>query len=97
MASELHKPPTALVAVAILGGILVVVLAAIALGQYAGFAMEDELDKKVRERPPLELMTLRQREAERLSRYQWVDPKAGVVRIPVERALELTLKEWPNR
>lgn len=31
----------------------------------------------------------RAREGELLGRYAWIDPEAGVVRIPVERAIEL--------
>ena len=94
MATELYKPPTALLAVAILGALLLVALASIALAQYAGFAMQAELEHKVLTRPSPELLALRQREAARLSSYQWVDRKAGIVRIPVERALMLTVHEW---
>jgi hypothetical protein len=94
MAAQIHKPPTFLRAVALGGALLVIVLAAIALVQYAGFAMQDELDAKVLTRPSPELAALREREVTRLSTYQWSDRKHGVVRIPVERALELTLREW---
>ncbi len=93
MATELHKPATALVAVVVAGALLLVVLAVVALVEYAGFAMQDELARKVLTRPSPELAALREREATRLSTYQWTDQKAGIVRIPVERALELTLQE----
>ena len=36
-----------------------------------------------------ELNGIRQREAETLSTYGWVDQKAGTVRIPIDRAMEL--------
>lgn len=39
--------------------------------------------------PALELREVRAQEQERLSSYGWVEPNAGVVRIPVERAMEL--------
>jgi hypothetical protein len=43
---------------------------------------------------PLEdLKALRAAEAERLGSYGWVDRKAGVVRIPIERAMELVAGE----
>jgi len=32
-------------------------------------------------------------EAEAATRYQWIDQSAGVVRLPVDRAMELTRKE----
>ncbi len=94
MASQIHKPPTVLIGVAVLGALFVILLAVIALIQYAGFAMQDEVDAKVLTRPSPELAALRAREARRLSTYQWVDRKNGVVRIPVDRALELTLRDW---
>ncbi len=40
----------------------------------------------------LDLATRREKENERLSGYTWVDRNAGVVQIPVERAMELTLE-----
>lgn len=39
------------------------------------------------------LKELREKEARLTTTYGWVDKDAGVVRIPVERALELTLAE----
>jgi len=36
-----------------------------------------------------ELNDIRQREADTLSTYGWVDQKAGTVRIPIDRAMEL--------
>lgn len=94
MASELHRPPTALSAVAIVGAVLAALLAGVAIAQFAGFAMQDELERKVLTRPSPELERLHQREAERLSTYRWVDQKSDVVRIPVDRALELTVRDW---
>lgn len=39
--------------------------------------------------PQLDLQALRAREEAELTSYGWVDRKAGVVRIPMDRALEL--------
>jgi len=39
--------------------------------------------------PRLDLQALRAQEEAELSSYGWIDRKAGVVRIPIERALEL--------
>lgn len=94
MAAQMHKPATFLVGVALGGALLLIVLAVVSLGQYAGFAMQDELDAKVLTRPSPELSALRERELSRLSVYQWVDQKRGVTRIPVDRALELTVRDW---
>ena len=43
--------------------------------------------------PALDLKTLRDAEDTHLHGYAWVDRKAGVVRIPIERAMELVAKE----
>ncbi|MDB6017098.1 MAG: hypothetical protein JWR19_1587 [Pedosphaera sp.] len=39
--------------------------------------------------PPLDLQELRAREDAELNNYGWVDRKTGVVRIPVERAIDI--------
>lgn len=44
-----------------------------------------------------ELGVLRKNEVVRLNTYQWEDQQKGVVRLPVRRAMELTLKEWGSR
>ncbi|HEY9899075.1 MAG TPA: hypothetical protein V6D00_07825 [Pantanalinema sp.] len=38
---------------------------------------------------PQDLARLRQSEDQLLNRYEWVDRKAGIVRIPIERAMAL--------
>lgn len=40
-------------------------------------------------RPVQDLKQLRQAEDERLNSYGWVDQKAGVARIPIDRAMDL--------
>jgi hypothetical protein len=39
------------------------------------------------------LEDLRQREATQSGKYGWVDRKAGVVQLPIERAMELIVQE----
>ncbi|HVV00868.1 MAG TPA: hypothetical protein VHH88_05865 [Verrucomicrobiae bacterium] len=43
--------------------------------------------------PPAELKEFRTRQEEELNSYGWVDRTAGVVRIPIERAMDLALKK----
>lgn len=43
--------------------------------------------------PARELEVVRAREERFLTGTEWVDPVNGVVRIPIERAIELSLKE----
>jgi len=48
--------------------------------------------------PVMDLQTFRAGEEVVLKSYGWVDPEKGIVRIPVERALELVAKEGlPSR
>jgi hypothetical protein len=93
MAAEIEKPSSLLLIVAVTGALLLALLGAIALAEYAGFAMQDELARKVLTRPSPELAALRERELARVSLYQWVDRKQGIVRIPVDEALTLVLHE----
>jgi len=47
--------------------------------------------------PALDLRALRAAEARALSTYGWVDPKAGVVRIPIDRAMDLLAEREAGR
>jgi hypothetical protein len=49
-------------------------------------------EPRLQEHPREDLGALRDREEETLRSYGWVDRNAGVVRIPIERAMELTLE-----
>jgi len=40
-------------------------------------------------KPGVELQTIRARESERLEGYGWIDRDTGVVRIPIDRAMQL--------
>lgn len=42
---------------------------------------------------PEELTELRQREERRLNSYQWVDQEAGIITIPIGRAMEIIVEE----
>jgi hypothetical protein len=43
------------------------------------------------------LVELRQNEASKASSYAWIDQKAGVVQLPIERAMELTVQKYGPR
>ncbi len=43
------------------------------------------------------LAELRKKQAEQASTYAWVDRKAGVVQLPIARAVELIVKEHADR
>lgn len=53
---------------------------------------------RIEEHPALEIKGLHSQEDNILSTYGWVDKKAGVVRIPIDQAMELQLKRgFPAR
>lgn len=52
--------------------------------------------------PALEIYTgqtlqeVRRENAARLDRYEWIDRKSGILRIPIERAMELAARRGPS-
>jgi hypothetical protein len=44
---------------------------------------------RLEEQPAAELANLRRAEHRRLSSYRWIDPQQRVVRVPIERAIEI--------
>ena len=50
-------------------------------------------EPRLQPKPVMDLKTFRASEDAILNSYGWVDPDKGVVRIPVERAMELVAKE----
>lgn len=49
-------------------------------------------EPRVEEHPQVELQELRAKEDHILSTYGWVDKQKGIVRIPLDRAMELQLQ-----
>lgn len=43
------------------------------------------------------LVELRAKEAEQAASYAWIDKQAGVVQVPLDRAMELTVKHYGSR
>lgn len=76
---------------ALLFGIVLVV------GQIFRSVFNHEVSAKQLEHQSSELRELRAEEQAKLTRYQWVNRKEGVVRIPVDRARELTLLAYRAR
>jgi len=55
-------------------------------------------EPRLQPKPVMDLKQFRAGEEAILNSYGWVDPEKGVVRIPVERAIELVAKEGlPSR
>jgi hypothetical protein len=53
---------------------------------------------RIEEHPAIEIQELHSAEDQTLSTYGWVDKKKGIVRIPIDRAMELQLQRgFPAR
>jgi len=76
-------------------GSLIVVLLAIV--QFFGVAVRNETDSKVYQVPSTALRDLRAQENAKLSGYAFMNEKQGVVRVPLDRAVELTIRDWESR
>lgn len=95
--AEADSPKSAFIFLFVVVSAIVLTGVVIGVGQYFEIMVRQELDTKVLGVENPVLRQLRADESARLSRYQWADQKAGVVRIPVERARELIVLEWPAR
>ena len=55
-------------------------------------------EPRIEEHPAIEIQQLHAQEDQVLSTYGWTDKKTGVVRIPIDRAMELQLmRGFPTR
>ena len=80
-------------ATGILGTFLLVALLVLAMRHYTQPAPLGV--NRIEERQKF-LQELRAADAKALSEYDWQDKDKGFVRLPIQRALELTLQEWHN-
>jgi hypothetical protein len=58
----------------------------------AAGVVKDPPTPRLQTQPFKDLYLLRQDEATRLETYGWVDKEGGIVRMPIERAMELTVE-----
>jgi len=97
---ETGEPNTTLTA--LVGVVFAIVLFALVVFLQAFFyrAEEGENARKVVAVAPEELSQLRAQQLETLHSYRFIDPKAGVVAIPIDRAMDLVVRDggkspWP--
>src|SRR5688572_1208384 len=79
--------------IGILGTFLLVALLVLAMRHYTRPAPVGA--NRVEERFKF-LQDQRAADAKALTEYDWTDKEKGIVRLPVQRAVELTLQEWQN-
>ena len=80
-------------AIGIFGTFLIVAMLVLAMRHYTQPAPVGA--KRVEERYRF-LQDLRAADAKAINEYDWTDKDKGIVRLPVQRAVELTLQEWQN-
>ncbi len=95
--SEVDSPRTTFLFVSVIGGVILTTVLVLGVYEYVSGALRDEVSRKQLQPEASALRLLRAEEQAKLTHYQWVDQKAGVVRIPVEKAMALVLAEWPSR
>lgn len=95
--AEVDNPKILVIVGAVVFTCLVLVVMVIGVDQFYKFTIQEQLTEKVLAPENPQLRGLRADETARLTRYQWVDKDAGIVRIPLDRAIELTLRDWPTR
>jgi hypothetical protein len=76
----------------IVGAILVFVVI-VALQAMFYRMQNEELKKKTTTEAPEELSRLIAEQQEQLNAYRWVNEKAGVAAIPIDRAMEITVRD----
>lgn len=95
--SEQDKPKNKQILVYLIATLLALGVTVILVIELFNHTMRREIAQKVLERPGTEIRKLRVHEGERLSRYQWASQEDGIVRLPLDRAVELTLRDWEKR
>lgn len=93
MAADYRDPDAwTVLTVAIVGAVLTVA-SVVALQALYYQVEESENRAKVVARPPRELTMLRENQTRKLEQYRFVSREAGLVEIPIERAMELTVRD----
>lgn len=95
--TEPDRPNVTLIAAFIVGTCTVVLVLVTLLIQYFDFTIRAELERKQYAPESSALRKLHAEEQTKLNKYSWVSQKDGTVRMPLDRAIELTLRDWNAR
>jgi hypothetical protein len=85
-------PKTGLTAVVGIVGALALVLIIVGL-QALFYHVEDDIYSEIYAEPNLDVRMVRAQQLEVLNSYGWVDREKGVVRIPIDRAMEMVIAD----
>ncbi len=95
-AFDTSEPRTWLVALALVGFLVAVVASVIGVQWYYDRVREQQIFVKQLEPVSENLKALHAREDAELHQYRYIDRAKGTVRLPIERAMELVVKESGN-
>ena len=99
--SEPDKVNNKVIDTAVLSTIVLLLVMVFGVYQLFQFGVQDEIRRKVDSLPSEQLRELDATDVARLNRYQWIEQpsgnKAGVLRVPTERAIDLILAEGYQR
>src|SRR5690348_3523863 len=87
--AEMDRPNIRLILVILAVTVITLVGIVVGVNELFVSAFEGEISAKVLEPQSTSLRSLRAEEKRRLTQVQWVNEKEGVVRIPLDRAIEL--------
>lgn len=88
-----HEPNSKVIALLGIGTVIALVAVILGLQYYYDSAREQQVYVKVLEPLADDLLALRAREDEQLHSYQYIDREQGTVRLTIERAMTLLVKE----
>lgn len=97
-AAEDDHPHNGVIGVTIITTLAAVVFSVIGVREIYRSVFDAEMEAKVLSVAPFpDLAEVRAEEKAKLGRYQWVSKKDGVVRVPLDRAVQLTVADYKER
>jgi hypothetical protein len=94
---EPDNPKVMIIVVATTLTILLVIAIALGINQLFTFTLRDEVTRTELAPVDARLKALRIEEKRKLTTYAWVNKAKGIARIPKDRAIDLTLRDWEAR
>jgi hypothetical protein len=87
------EPAAGSIALFAIGSLVLLILTIVAIQVYFEHIWQEAVYEKVLKPKDPELMDLRNRESWNMTHYGYMDQKSGVVRIPVDKAMDMVMKD----
>lgn len=94
---EPDRPNNLVIAALVLATVAAIAGIILAVDSYFTWSVHQEQRAKAAQGGTEAVEALRRNERARLTEYRWVDEEKGIVRIPLDRAIELTVRDWETR